>query len=311
MTTVNHPAPRPPLAVITVTYSPGAHLAALADSLAQATAQDTVLVLADNGSTDGSVEAAADRGAVLLRTGGNLGYGRAINVAARWLDTPQAPQVDPDFLLVVNPDVALTPDSVDALLDCARRHPRAGAIGPRIQQPDGSAYPSARAIPRLSTGIGHAVLGQVWPGNPWTRRYRSGDGAAMARERTAGWLSGSCLLVRRQAFAEIGGFDERYFMYMEDVDFGDRLARAGWENVYCPESVITHDQGHVAGSHRGLTLPAHHASVYRFMADRLPGWPWAPVRLVLRAGLAARCRLQLGLDRVRASACETGSGPDS
>ncbi|OMH47681.1 hypothetical protein BWZ31_12605, partial [Neisseria meningitidis] len=69
------------------------------------------------------------------------------------------------------------------------------------------------------------------------------DNRDMTTERTAGWLSGSCLLVRWDAFEQIGGFDERYFMYMEDVDLGDRFGRAGFDNVFCPDAVITHAVG--------------------------------------------------------------------
>ena len=86
--------------------------------------------------------------------------------------------------------------------------------------------PSARALPRLGQGIGHAVLGWWWPGNPWTRSYRAER--ELVTERPAGWLSGSCLLLRRAAFDEVGGFDPGYFMYFEDLDLGERLGRAGF-----------------------------------------------------------------------------------
>ena len=90
------------------------------------------------------------------------------------------------------------------------------------------------------------------------------------------------------AFDAVGGFDERYFMYMEDVDLGDRFARAGFRNIYCPAAEITHAKGHVAGKHADTMLPAHHESAYRFQADRLPHWWQAPLRGLIRAGLNAR-----------------------
>ncbi|MDK8450780.1 glycosyltransferase family 2 protein [Corynebacterium mastitidis] len=279
-----------PLAVITVTFSPGRHLRALLDSLGEATRRPTHVVLADNGSTDGAPQACRVPGVELLDTGGNLGYGRAINAAVRHLAARRdRGEIDPEFFLVVNPDVEFTPGAIDALLDCARRRPGAGAVGPLIRQPDGSAYPSARAIPSLRTGVGHALLGGVWSGNPWTRRYKAGE--EMGAERRAGWLSGSCVLLRWADFEAIGGFDERYFMYMEDVDLGDRLARAGRDNVLCPNAVIEHDQGHVARRYSAVTVPAHHASAYRFLADRLPGRWRAPVRAALWLGLRARAGL--------------------
>ncbi|QPK84235.1 glycosyltransferase family 2 protein [Corynebacterium qintianiae] len=286
--------PAPPLAVITVTFSPGRHLRALADSLETASAGPTVLVCADNGSTDGAPEALAAKreGVEVFSTGGNIGYGAAINAAVKRLEgRREAGEIDGDFFLITNPDVRFTPGSVDALMACAQREPKVGAAGPRIEEADGSAYPSARAVPGLFTGSGHALLYDVWPDNPFSAAYRSNND--MEVQRTAGWLSGACLLVRWGAFDDIGGFDERYFMYLEDVDFGDRLNRAGWDNLYCPSSVIKHDQGHVAGKHSRVTVPAHHKSAYRFQADRHPAWWQAPLRWALWCGLQIRGMFQL------------------
>lgn len=278
--------------VVTVTYSPGDHLRLFVETLPGATSMPVGLVMADNGSTDGAPEAAAGEHdfAELFPTGGNLGYGTAINRAVTEIAS-RPDEFDQEFVLVVNPDVAFEPGSVDALLDAARRWPRGGAFGPRIAEVDGSVYPSARAVPRLRSGIGHAVLGPVWPGNPWTATYL--DDKDMTTERAAGWLSGSCLLLRREAFDALDGFDERYFMYLEDIDLGDRLGKAGWQNVYVPSSVIRHDQGHAASSVPEFTLRAHHRSAYLFQADRHPQAWQAPLRWALRAGLELRCRLAI------------------
>ncbi|APT93105.1 alpha-D-GlcNAc-diphosphoryl polyprenol, alpha-3-L-rhamnosyl transferase [Corynebacterium phocae] len=278
-----------PLGVVTVTYSPGPYLDALLRSLDKATRSGTYTVLADNGSSDGvPQEAAAAAGNVeFLDTGGNIGYGAGMNAgAARLRELVDGGKLRGDYLLLVNPDVAFHPGSVDELIACAQSWPGAGAVGPRIEEPDGSSYPSARAVPTLGTGIGHALLSGVWPANPWSRRYRKEQD--MTQRREAGWLSGACVLVRWDAFTEIGGFDERYFMYLEDVDLGDRLSRAGWCNVFCPEAVITHAQGHSTKRHARAMTKAHHQSAYRFQADRLPQWWQAPVRWLLKIGLDTR-----------------------
>lgn len=278
-----------PLGVVTVTYSPGDYLAPCLDSLRGATAGSTHTILADNGSQDGVPQAAAAArdDAEFLDTGGNLGYGGGMNAGvARLRELADAALVRSDYFLLTNPDVTFGPGAIDVLLDCAEQWPRAAAVGPRIVEPDGTNYPSARAVPTLGTGIGHALLGNVWPTNPWSSAYR--DDKDMCRRREAGWLSGSCVLVRWEAFEEIGGFDERYFMYLEDIDLGDRFARAGWSNVFCPESVITHAQGHSTKAHAGAMLRAHHDSAYRFQADRHPHWWQAPVRWALKLGLRVR-----------------------
>ncbi len=271
------------ITVVTVTYSPGAHLARFVASLADATTEKPQVILADNGSTDGAPEAvaAANTHVRLVRTGGNIGYGGAVNRGVAETDT--------EFVVVANPDVEWTPKAIDLLLEAAERWPRAGSLGPLIHDPDGTVYPSAREVPNLVSGAGHALLGTVWPRNPWSARYKQADQAVS--ERPVGWLSGSCLLLRRAAFDSVDGFDSRYFMYMEDVDLGDRLSKAGWLNVYVPGAEVVHAKGHAAGRHPELMLPAHHRSAYRFQADRHPHWWQAPLRGALRVGLAARSRI--------------------
>lgn len=268
-------APRMPVVrVVVVTLSPGEHLAALLDSLPDACAHSYEVVLADNGSSDGSPESAADRPEVtLVRTGGNVGYGRAANLGARGAET--------EFLLICNPDLVLEPRSVDHLIEAAQAHPDEGAFGPAILEVDGTLYPSARQRPTLGSGIGHGVLGPVWPGNPWTRAYHADRDET---QRVAGWLSGACLLVRTTAWRQVGGFDPRYFMYFEDVDLGDRLARAGWPSRYVPDARVTHVGGTTTARSPLSMQRVHHASAARYVADRYP----APVAAAVRAGLAVR-----------------------
>ena len=273
------------LVVVTVTYSPGPHLDRFLATLSHATERPVNVILADNGSTDGSPENAVERypNVRLLRTGGNLGYGTAVNRAVAEI-TPES-----EFVVVANPDVQWGPGSIDVLLEAAERWPRAGSLGPLIHDPEGTVYPSARHVPSLIRGGMHAVIGPFWKSNPWTAEYR--QERTEPSERPVGWLSGSCLLLRRSAFDEVSGFDERYFMYMEDVDLGDRLGKAGWQNVYVPSAEILHDKGHATGRDPARNLAAHHTSTYTFLADRHPQRWQAPLRWTIRAALAARAGL--------------------
>jgi len=288
------------LVVVTVTYSPGRHLDRFLATLPHATERPVTVIMADNGSTDGAPEEAVQRypNALLLHTGGNLGYGTAVNRAVAEISNVSECS---DFFVVANPDVQWGPRSIDVLLEAAERWPRAGSLGPLIRDPDSSVYPSARHLPSLIRGGMHAVVGPFWKSNPWTAEYR--QERTEPSERPVGWLSGSCLLLRRSAFDEVSGFDERYFMYMEDVDLGDRLGRAGWQNVYVPSAEILHDKGHAAGRDPARNLAAHHTSTYTFLADRHPkGWQ-APLRWTIRAALAARAGLV-----VRSSRRKQGKG---
>jgi len=285
------------LPVVTVTYSPGPHLERFLASLSLATDRPVRVLMADNGSTDGAPQAAVERypNVRLFDTGGNLGYGTAVNRAmARLADEGGAAD---EWVVVANPDVQWGPGSIDALLEAAARWPRAATLGPLIRDPDGAVYPSARHLPSLFRGGMHAVVGPVWRNNPWSTAYR--QERLEPTERPVGWLSGSCLLVRREAFEQVGGFDERYFMYFEDVDLGDRLAKAGWQNVYVPTAEVLHHQGHVTGTDPASSLAAHHKSTYIFLADRHSGWWRAPLRWAMRAGLAARERVLVRSSRRR------------
>ena len=281
------------LKVVTVTYSPGLHLDRFLASLAHATERPVTVIMADNGSTDGAPEAAEQRypDVVLMRTGGNLGYGTAVNRAVEKYVT------DGDWFIVANPDVQWGPGSIDAMLEAVGRWPAAGSLGPLIRDPDGTVYPSARHQPSLIRGGMHAVVGPVWKSNPWTAAYR--QDRLEPSERPVGWLSGACLLLRRKSFEQIGGFDERYFMYMEDVDLGDRLAGAGWQNVYVPAAEILHDKGHSTGRDPAKNLAAHHRSTYTFLADRHAQWWQAPLRWTIRAALATRAGLVVRNSRRR------------
>ncbi|WP_219731550.1 glycosyltransferase family 2 protein [Frigoribacterium sp. NBH87] len=280
---------------ITVTYSPGPTLEAFVGSLAPNGFPPGRVVVVDNGSTDGAPEAVAEAHpeVTLVRAPGNVGYGRAVNLGAE-----QARSAD-EWLLVCNPDTLATPDTLARLLEAAHRAPRAGALGPRVLDPDGSVYPSARALPSIRTGIGHALLSGVWPSNPWTRRYQQRDVSASASPAEVGWLSGAFLLLRREAFDQIGGFDPDFFMYFEDVDLGRRLAEAGWSNLFVPEAVVTHVGGESTARSADAMVAAHHRSAHLYVAKTHPGALWRPVVAVLGVGLRLRSRATIVLDRLR------------
>ncbi|WP_125774477.1 glycosyltransferase [Antribacter gilvus] len=276
--------------VVCVVFNPGDELRAFLDSVHKATTRPLDVVLVNNGGPSTALdEAVASGRARLLEAGGNLGYGGGANRGAagsraRWL-------------VVANPDLEWEPGSLDALVDAAVRVPAAGAVGPRILNSDGSVYPSARALPSLAVGLGHALLHRVWSGNPWSRRYQQANVADRSEERPVGWLSGACLLLRPEAFAAVGGFDERYFMFFEDVDLGDRIGRAGWLNLYAPSATVTHLQGASWKATPAPMIRAHHASARRYLVDRHDRWYQAPLRWAIVAGLWVREQVEVAAAR--------------
>ena len=264
----------PALRVVVVTWNSSAVLPGFVDTLRTATTAPYDVVVVDNASPEGTP--AGDFRVV--ESGGNLGYGKAANLGASGAEG--------DVLVVANPDVCWEPGALDELLAALERWPRAGCVGPAIRTLDGRLYPSARAFPSLGRGIGHALLGPFWPGNPWTRSYRAEVGTPV--EGTTGWLSGSLMVLRREAFEQVGGFDPKYFMYCEDMDLCRRLAEAGWQNVYVPSAVITHVGGHATQGRPRAMLREHHKALYTYLSEHYRGAAWAPLRLALAAGLLLR-----------------------
>ena len=282
------PTPTPPASplvdVVVVTYNPGETLGGFLSSLADAGAVASVTVVDSDSPKKTAEPVARKHGATFVALPTNLGYGAAANAGARLGSAP--------FIAVCNSDVVVAPGAFAALAAAGLAEPSIGALGPRILESDGSLYPSARPLPSLWLGAGHALFVRAWPGNPWTRRYRTpldptGPGA------DAGWLSGSCLVVRRDAFERIGGFDEGFFMFLEDVDLCRRLGLAGYRCRWVPAAAVTHMGGHSWRSDPAPMIRAHHASAARYVGLAFPGWWRSPVRAALRLGLRARGRAEV------------------
>jgi N-acetylglucosaminyl-diphospho-decaprenol L-rhamnosyltransferase len=267
------------VSVVVVTYNPGRSLDACLRSLRHALDVPYEVMIVDNGSVDGAPERAAARHrARLIHVGRNAGYGTAANIGVAESEAP--------WVLVINPDTEFLPGSLSRLLDATRRWPGAGVFGPALLNDDGTVYPSARSIPSLTAGIGHALCVRWWPSNPWTAAYRR-EGQ-LPVEGPTGWLSGACLMFSAAAFASVGGFDERYFMYFEDLDLCERLATAGWSNVYVPSAAVHHVGGLATAQVPATMTLAHHRSAVRYLTGRYPKVRHAPLRWALRVGLGVR-----------------------
>jgi N-acetylglucosaminyl-diphospho-decaprenol L-rhamnosyltransferase len=268
--------------------------------LADSSAGEVELVVVDNGSDDGSVEALRNAvpGARVIVSPGNVGYARAAN---QGIAATRAPVV-----AVLNPDLTMEPGTAKAMLARFDEEPALGACGPRIHNLDGSDYPSARRSPTVPLAVAHGTLGLWWPTNPFTARYRELD-ADPAQSRSVDWVSGAAVWLRRGALDAVGGWDERYFMYMEDVDLCWRLRRAGFDVAYEPAGVVTHVQGASTSRSPYRMLVQHHRSAWRFARRRLTG---AGVVLLPFAALylASRCVLAMAEHAWRASRAVPGGG---
>lgn len=223
----------PLVTVIIVSYNTRDMLARCLDSLRPETAEgDVRVVVVDNASHDGSPALVRARfpWVTLVESPTNLGFAAANNLALRALTTPYA--------LLLNSDTEVAPGTVRALLDCMERHPSAGVVACRLLNTDGSLQRSCWRFPTPRRALAEALgltrlLGRRSNYNEWD----------YASERPVDFAIGACLLLRKAAIDQTGIFDERFFMYSEEMDLTLRLARRGWETWYTPACSVVHHGG--------------------------------------------------------------------
>lgn len=162
----------------------------------------------------------------------NHGFGHANN---RGLE-----RVDARHVLFLNPDTEVRDGDFGALLAALEARPRLGVLGARQVLPDGSTFPTARRFPNALRALGEALGSERLPVARRLLRERVLDLARYERELPCDWLSGSFLLVRGEALAQVGGFDDRFFLYSEETDLCLRMRRAGWEVAYVPAMTVVH-----------------------------------------------------------------------
>ncbi len=271
----------PEVAAVIVSYNVRDLLVACVDSLRQEGIDHIVVV--DNASADGSADAVRGQpGVEVLALSRNLGFGSAANRGVA--------RTHSAYVAVMNPDVVVEPGATKALVASLESDAGLAVVGPRIETLDGQLYPSVRTFPDLTDAAGHAFLHFVWPSNPFTRRYRMLDwDHGLAAD--VDWVAGTYFLARRQAWDEVGGFDESFFMYLEDVDLCWRLRCAGWRTGYQPAAVVTHAIGRSTDQTPYRMIAAHHRSLMRYALKTTTGHqrlllPAMALALALRTVLA-------------------------
>lgn len=215
------------------------------------------VIVVDNASPDGSAEMvrAEFAGKVkLIENNTNRGFGAAQNQAIS--------ASSGRYVLLVNPDCRVCQmDLLRRMVAYMDANPGIGALGPRILNPDGTLQFSARRFPPMFAGIfRHTLLGRLFPRNRFVRSYLMAD-SPHDSVMDVDWLSGSALMLRREMLDEIGTFDERFYMYCEDVDLCKRAHDAGWRVVYYPEVEIIHRIGAASDKNPIAMIKQHHRSM--------------------------------------------------
>jgi GT2 family glycosyltransferase len=250
-----------PISTIIVNYNAGAGLVSCIQSVIDQVGE---IVLVDNASSDNSlalVEAqfAGDSRLRIIRNPANLGFAAACNIGAR--------AAQHSYWFFLNPDCICAPNSVAELYQVLITHPKAGMVGGRLLNLDGSEQAGGRRLTptpgrTLVRAFGLQKLAKRWPSllvdfNLHQQPLPDGPLSVEA-------ISGACMLVKPEAIAQVGLWDEGYFLHCEDLDWCMRFIRAGWDILFVPSALITHDQGTCSRS-RPLFVEWHkHKGMSRF-----------------------------------------------
>jgi N-acetylglucosaminyl-diphospho-decaprenol L-rhamnosyltransferase len=235
------PVPRVPadpteLSAIIVTYNSAAHIGRCLHALSAGMGPDRSweATVVDNASRDDTTAIVGEQfpWVKLIRLERNLGLAHGNNRGIR--------ESRGRYLLVLNPDVSISPDGAGRMMRFLDEHPEIGTLGCQLVYPDGGLQYSCRTFPTpLTVAVRRSFLGRVGPTAGILRHHLMMD-VDHGEVRPVDWLLGACLMVRRAALEDIGGFDESYRLYCEDVDLCFRLWERGWEVVYYPEVRAEH-----------------------------------------------------------------------
>jgi len=281
------------ISIVTVSFNGREYLRRCLRSLLKHTrGLEYEVVVVDNASQDGSADmVAAEFPSVrLLRRSSNAGLSTALNQGIRLSGG--------EMTVLLNPDVELRDNPFPAMARYLRDHPEVGILAPRILDDDGSLQLSCRRFPTFSVVFfnRYSLLTRLFPRNPLSTRYLMTDfdhsGAA-----EVDWLSLACWMAPRRLFDEVGFLDEGYFLYNEDVDFCQRVHRAGRKVVYFPEVSVVHRIGGSTSSLPSRSVIERHRSMWRYYRKYMRRGFLLDGPVL--AGIAARCAYTLALNNLK------------
>jgi hypothetical protein len=239
------------------------------------------IVVVDNHSGDGTVEMVEREFSEvhLIAFGANRGFAAATNYGAERGSAP--------YLLALNPDTAVTDGALDTVISTLESHPDVAVVGPRLERPDGSLdHAARRSFPTPLSALGHfSGLGRRRSSPARLADYR----APGVESGPVDAVNGAFMLMRRSAFERAGGFDEGYWMYMEDLDLSYRLQRQGWLSWYEPSATVRHVKGGTVGGPRPLRLNWHfHRGMGRFYRQHYAPERSSAMNALVYAGIAVK-----------------------
>lgn len=262
------------------------------------------LTVVDNGSTDSSLAMLREEYPQVraLRSERNLGFSGGNNLALRRILAELPPQAARahEYILLVNSDLFLAPDTIAGLVAFAEGRPDVGAVGPRVEKPDGTLdLACRRSFPTPANAFFKLFgLSRRFPGNARFAAYNLTNlDPGQLTEVDA--VTGACMLVRVSAIDQVGLLDERFFMYGEDLDWAYRLKAQGWRVFYDPAVRALHQKGATSARQSGRMIVEFYRAMYLFHQKHYATRSPRPLNWLVAAGIAARGGLALGLNLVR------------
>jgi len=285
------------LDIVIVNHNSTEELLACLSSIERSGMGRESVVVVDNGSHDN-----VDRvyhyfpQVTLVKNYGNAGFARAANDGMS--------RGTADFAMIMNPDTMVSPRFFQTMCDFMTANPDIAVAGPKVLNEDGTLQGSARAFPTLPTLLfgRRSLLTMFFPRLSLSRKSVPAFSSDGATPMDVEWVSGACMLVRREAVNAVGPFDERFFVYWEDVDWCRRMRDAGWRVVYFPQASIVHRVGASSDKRFMWSLLTFHVSFFRYFDkySRVPPVITAPLvctalamRLVVAAGVTVMEKLRV------------------
>lgn len=219
----------------------------------------------------------------------NLGFGKAINLALE--------KTTSEYIILLNPDSLVLDHSFYTILNYLNENTQIAVAGPKILDGDGRLQGSARRFPTIWTSMfgRKSPLTKLFPNNPITKREFICFNGQKSKPQTVDWISGACMVIRRKAIMQVGGFDDGFFMYWEDADLCKRLKDAGWSIIYYPQTQVYHHIGKSSNTRPLRSIFHFHKSCYYYFRKHSK-WPTKILTPVALFGLGLRCVFVMGLN---------------
>ncbi len=217
----------------------------------------------------------------LVKNDRNLGFAKAVNNAFKQGSAP--------YVLILNPDTLVQPGLLSDTMGYMEAHPGVGILGPMIFDDNGDIQGSARAFPNLLTALfgRKSLLSKIFPNNPITRENILTARSDGVTPMEVDWVSGACMLVRREAVNHVGPLDDKFFMYWEDADWCRRMWQKGWKVVYFPRSAVMHYVGVSSETNIFRSVFEFHRSIFRLF-DKHANAPYSLLKPIVFWGIIYR-----------------------